>query len=526
MVLLCCGSRPEEAPIEKSTPVYDAVVYPVHLLDQSTLKQELVTWVLSFNDVLSAALLHQSLCKLLEIGDWKKLGTRLRVRGDGFMEAYAPKEFSAQTPCCTFFHEKFFDTPIESDPVGKHFVLPNKRAFTQRYPSDYRLHFLPPGVPSTVQDIVDGGLSQLVLRVLSFRDATIVTLSWPPNSMDTASFRALLQNWSLCMAGRTDEVATVFGAREDALVKLVIIAERERNLDELRRDRKLKALSQNPISKWWTRRSHKPLQSRMVFIPQAIYDSFMKEIRKDIASILEDDVQRSMTSAADIILAWMSKLQAAADPKPKGVLSTSMVNLRCRISTLRDPSGEYLQNLTLPAYSYMSPEEATDTIGAIALHHKHNMQDQMSEHQLLALARHIIDKKRRGKNPLPMCDVSNMPCLEFQNFSPLQLFSAADFSPAVVCAGEFDNPRWNPPGRVTTAYYLMESTNLDESVCAVLGKDLGGNFWMTCQLEPEVWIKVEEELYNLQKSVNSPTSGHCIRFYNYSTRKVSVRTSF
>ncbi|KID76303.1 O-acetyltransferase PaAT-2 [Metarhizium brunneum] len=522
----CCGRRPKKAGTEKLTPVHDEVVYPVHFLDQSTLQQELVTWVLSFNDVLSAVPLHQSLCTLLEIGDWKKLGTRLRVRNDGLMEAYAPKVFTAQNPPCTFFHEKFFDTPIQRDPIGKHFILPNKRAFTQRYPSDYRGLFLPPGVPSTVQDIVDGGLSQLVLRVLSFRDATMVTLSWPPNSMDTAGFKALLQNWSLCMAGRMDEVATVFGAREDVLEKLVMSAEEKKNLDELRVDRKLKALSQNPISKWWRRRSHKPLQSRMVFIPQAIYDDFMKEIREDIASILEDDDQRPVTTAADIILAWISKLQAAADLKPRGVLSTSLVNLRCRMSTLRDPSGEYIQNLTLPCYSYISPEEATDTIGAIALQHKHNTQDQTSEHQLLALAKHVIDKKKRGKNPLPIYNVSRIPLLEFHNFSPLQLFSAADFSPAVVCADAFDGPRWNPPGRMTAAYYLMESTNFDESVCAVLGKDLGGNFWMTCQLEPEVWVKVEEELYNLQKTVNSPTSGHCIRFYDYSARKVSVRSTF
>jgi hypothetical protein len=65
---------------DKSPPDHDGVVFPVHLLDQSALQQELVTWVLSFNDVLSAACLHQSLCALLEIGDWKKLGTRLRIR--------------------------------------------------------------------------------------------------------------------------------------------------------------------------------------------------------------------------------------------------------------------------------------------------------------------------------------------------------------------------------------------------------------------------------------------------------------
>lgn len=429
-------------------------------------------------------------------------------------------------PACTLFHAKWFNTPIESDPVGKHFVLPNRRAFTQKYPADYREHFLPPGVPSTVQDLVDGKYSQLVLRILSFQDATILTVSWPRNTMDTAGFKALLQNWSLCMAGRGHEVADVYGAQEDILEKFIINAQEKQKLDEFRMNKNLTALSQGILPNWWRRRSHNPLQSRMVYIPKAIYDDFMTEIREDIADILEDDDQRPVTTAADIILAWMTKLQAAADIKQRGVLSTSMVNLRCRISTLRDPSGEYLQTLTLPAYSYISPEEATDTIGAISLQHKHVMHDQTSEHQMIALAKHVIDKKKRGKNPLPIYYNSSLPRLEFNNFSPLHLFSAADFSPAVISEGEWAHPRFNPPGTMTTAYYLMDATSPNENVCAVLGRDVGGNFWMTCQLEPEVWVKVEEALYDLQKTVNSPTSGHSMRFYDYSSRRVSIRSTF
>jgi hypothetical protein len=328
------------------------------------------------------------------------------------------------------------------------------------------------------------------------------------------------------MAGRTDEVATVFGAREDALEKLVLDAEEKKTLSELRLDKKITAWSQTLVPSWWRRRSHKPTQSRMVYIPQAIYDDFMTDIRQDIADTLQDDDQRPVTTAADIILAWITKLQAAADLKQRGVLSTSMVNLRYRFSTLRDPSGEYLQNLTLPAYSYLSPEEAAEAIGAVALQHKHNMHNQNTEQQMLTLAKYIMDGKKRGRQPLPMYDGCSVAQLEFHNFSQLNLLSAADFSPAVESTGTFECPRFNLPGRMTAAYYLMDRTNPNESVCAVLGKDVGGNFWMTCQLEPEVWVKIEEDLYNLQKAVNSPTSGHSIRFYDYSARKVSIRSTF
>lgn len=79
MMISCCGQRPKKTGTERSLSEPDEVVYPFHVLDRPTLDEELVTWVLSFNDVLSAISLHQSLCTLLEIGDWRKLGARLRV---------------------------------------------------------------------------------------------------------------------------------------------------------------------------------------------------------------------------------------------------------------------------------------------------------------------------------------------------------------------------------------------------------------------------------------------------------------
>lgn len=56
-------------------------VYPVHMLDDTnTLRGIVVTWTLRFNDVLNADALSTSLSKLLEIGDWRKVGGRLRLK--------------------------------------------------------------------------------------------------------------------------------------------------------------------------------------------------------------------------------------------------------------------------------------------------------------------------------------------------------------------------------------------------------------------------------------------------------------
>lgn len=71
------GASPARSP---PAPVETDDVYPVHMLDDTkTLRDIVVTWTLRFNDVLDAEKLHASLAKLLEIGDWRKVGGRLRL---------------------------------------------------------------------------------------------------------------------------------------------------------------------------------------------------------------------------------------------------------------------------------------------------------------------------------------------------------------------------------------------------------------------------------------------------------------
>jgi hypothetical protein len=56
-------------------------VYPTHMLDDNpTLRGIVLTWTMCFNDVLDPDKLYVALSRLLEIGDWRKLGGRLRLK--------------------------------------------------------------------------------------------------------------------------------------------------------------------------------------------------------------------------------------------------------------------------------------------------------------------------------------------------------------------------------------------------------------------------------------------------------------
>lgn len=59
----------------------DDDIYPVHMLDDTEgTRNYMVGQTFKFNDVLDAEKLHASLSRLLEIGDWRKLGGRLRFK--------------------------------------------------------------------------------------------------------------------------------------------------------------------------------------------------------------------------------------------------------------------------------------------------------------------------------------------------------------------------------------------------------------------------------------------------------------
>lgn len=61
--------------IVDETPYVPDDVYPLHTLD---FNPNYVDWVMRFNDLLDADMLKKSLSRLLEIGDWRKLGGRFR----------------------------------------------------------------------------------------------------------------------------------------------------------------------------------------------------------------------------------------------------------------------------------------------------------------------------------------------------------------------------------------------------------------------------------------------------------------
>lgn len=77
MTMLGWGPTQVE-PVEPQRVPTDEVL-PMHHFDDNAINRSIIlAWTLRFNDVLDADKLHDGLARLLEIGDWRKLGGRLR----------------------------------------------------------------------------------------------------------------------------------------------------------------------------------------------------------------------------------------------------------------------------------------------------------------------------------------------------------------------------------------------------------------------------------------------------------------
>lgn len=72
------GRKPKR--VQQPPRVATDDVYPVHFFDDTKpFRGMLLNWTLRFDDVLDADKLQSSLARLLEIGDWRKLGGRMRL---------------------------------------------------------------------------------------------------------------------------------------------------------------------------------------------------------------------------------------------------------------------------------------------------------------------------------------------------------------------------------------------------------------------------------------------------------------
>ncbi|KAF4457931.1 Chloramphenicol acetyltransferase-like domain protein [Fusarium austroafricanum] len=482
-------------------------IYPASFFDDTkTFRDMMLLWTFHFNDVLDPDKLHGSLARLLEIGDWRKIGGRQRINAQGKLEFHVPKTFTPERPALKYSH-KVFDMKIEDHPLGKKF--PKVAGKPSLHIGSHAFKEFAATSDDAVDgsDLLIGDKPQMSLNIVSFNDATLVSLVFCHTLMDAGGLQALLQNWSLVLAGRESEVSPVLVARDDIARAIAKGLVDDEDLGKSTQDEELKIAPKLlsglqmlifGIRFLWDLFWYGTAESRSIFLPKTTMDRLRREAMDEItASPSTTEVERPFISEGDVISAWTAKRVAESDSRQLPVSIINAVNLRYRFKSLTQSTGVYVQNLSLCAFTFVSAAAARGPLGPIALANRKHLVDQITQPQIRALLRTLIAETEKGKD-VTLFGESNMRLVVISNWTKAELTQAADFSSAVVRQGEGHETRKNSLGQMTQVYPSMPKESImSKNVMAIKGKDNEGNYWLDGRFATRTWLKFEDEIERL-----------------------------
>ncbi|KHN95518.1 Chloramphenicol acetyltransferase-like domain protein [Metarhizium album ARSEF 1941] len=488
----------------------DDQIYPTHFMDNSRgLKNLVLAWTLRFNDVLDGDKLHDALWRLFEIGDWRKLGGRLRVGKGRKLEMHVPQTFTKNRPPVAYTKEAF-DVLIAEDSLAKHLPSPTERPSLQRPASDFRSLSVRPDAPSTIKELVSRDIPQVSLHVVTFKDATLVSIAWPHVLMDGMSLQGLLRAWSLVLAGKDDQVPALLGAKDDVLYAAAQDAApgdewvlRHTILTGLR-------FLLFVVQFLWSVLTERTVECRAICLPKSAMATLRRQALDEAAVAKPGQGSDPWISEGDVIMAWGIRMTALAQPSPRPVNGMGALDMRSRIPEFTNSKGVYIQNLVIGSSVQLSKDDARQPLGVIASRCREALATQATAPQLRSFLFALRTVWDAGKDPILLPGAWNGELFTISNWTKGNFVNLLDFSPAVIKTGQADDARTNPSGTmIYHQFFVLGHDATLRNVIAVLGKDRLDNYWMMGYFPTRTWAVIEKEMEKMGETGGAmSTDGH------------------
>ncbi|OAA74946.1 alpha/beta hydrolase fold-3 [Akanthomyces lecanii RCEF 1005] len=496
-------------------------VYPVHMFDDyKGPRSIMMQWIFRVDAQLDASKLRSALTRVLETGDWRKLAGRLHCtvcitgglvllqhadlewQKTGGLEIHVPHTFTDQDPAFTYTHRDYSTETFDDD--AKRRAFPKADSGPQVYartPSANESVFAP-GTPKTLQEHMERGLPQLGLHISTFKDVTLIELTWPHTVMDGTGQRELLAAWSLALADREHEIKPLAGAREDVAWHIAGQYTDEQIYPNVVRDRELTGFRKLFFfcRLFWRHLTGPRADWRIFYLPKPVIRTWREDVFQLPTGSKTDE--HPFVSDGDLICAWLVSLAAVGrHPSTRYVIAGSF-NCRARIPALRDAPGVYMQNLLGLYFASITPDDVagpSSSLARIALAHRAEVAAQTTESQVLhhfQRRRNAAETQREPGMPF-YCRSDEVPVL-CNNLAGLRIGAAADFGPAVVVAGT-GGPVAS--GRVVSHHYLStDDKNRPVPYFICLDQDEGG-YWIRGNASAQTWDKIIREIGTVDADV-------------------------
>ncbi|KAF3761042.1 hypothetical protein M406DRAFT_296579 [Cryphonectria parasitica EP155] len=498
--------RPARVPTDEVIPMYDFDSRP-------QIRDIIIGWTLRFDDILDADKLHVALVRLLEIGDWRKLGGRLRKNGNGQLEIHIPAEFTPKRPAVRFSHE-IIDMAIAEHPLAVQLPTPTTSGSIQEGADQFETLAAPEDAPRCLGDFLARDVSQLGLHVVSFSDATLVSLTFPHTMCDLLGLQAIVDNWVKILSGREDDVVPLLGVHEDPIADV--------GTGPLHKYEEKWALKDNIMSGFgwfrfvltmiWDAIRLGPSEQHMIYLPASSLARLRESAKADLAAVTSSNIiydwhpQNVYLTDNDILTAWITRMAARSlspGSSHRSITFVQFFELRGRLPAVFQPPERavYIGNFIFACWAHLTARDAQHApLGAIAGRYRAFLAAQTTEGQVRGLLRVFRERTAAGRRIGAMRPDSMM--ITCSNWSKAKFFAAVDFSPAVVRKGKsFGQPKF---GSGRPVYYhglnlrpLGSGRSRQVGAATgvnILGKDAGGNYWIMAMLPPKSWPMIQQEL--------------------------------
>ncbi|KIL94049.1 hypothetical protein FAVG1_02611 [Fusarium avenaceum] len=484
-------------------------ILPVYYFDDTPLLRNCVQcWTLRFNEPLDAGMLCRALSDVLDRPGWRKLGGRIRMNEKGKLEIHIPQEFTSARPALEFHHEEY-KVGIDEHPVASKLPKPTPDRPSIQDRSDFTSLGVPPGTPLCLNDYLKSDRPQLTLHVVSFTDATLVSICWPHIAVDAMSLRELGVAWSLALSGRASEILPMLSSGDDpmgqagndpAFTKPYPLVQHQINGWRMY----VFALFYVFDLIWWRK-----MESKTIFLPRRN----VKQLRNEAMESLSENGSSPFISEGDTISSWLSIFVASA-LFPRGSNRPFTIgnafDLRGRAPSIfpaGSDRGAYVQNAIFPCWTIIPAESMhhrnPNSLGNIALALRTTIKQQTTEDSIHAQARLTRESLDFAGIP-PIFGDANLFYLQFTNWSRCNFFEAVDFSAATT-----ENPNFVTAQKASSSWQSSDLTqghpvyyhSLGISPNNALGRNISiisrtpnGDYWIDGSYPPEVWKAIESSI--------------------------------
>ncbi|KXJ86384.1 hypothetical protein Micbo1qcDRAFT_152972 [Microdochium bolleyi] len=503
----------------------NVVYYPVSIYDEMPAVSDSTPAVLMrFDDVLDATKLRDGLVRLLDIGDWRKLrGRFVRNPATGRVQMHvavtsanadSDSESQSEAEPITYSHIQY-DVSLAEHPLAAQLPVVEQQLQLQRGLGHFAEFCYAAGAPAKMGDYIHTGKPPVSLRVTSFLDATLVSVTWSHVLMDGVAFQRMMESWCLVLAGREDEVRAESYARRQAVAAIPV--ERYVWADRIITGWKFIVFAVQMV---WTMVWQSRVTNRTLVLPAA----FMAELRGEAMRALPAGT--SFVSDGDIICAWFTRLLVKAHRWSGPVTQLNVVDIRSRVPGVFDPEAVYLQNLTSPALTFLHARDFAQTtapassaggsstsgvspLGSIAAQIRSSVAMQTTAAQVRAIFRLAMPGAIKNNRP-PVFGEATSRLAIVSNWNKARFILDTDFSPAIVpgSRSKIQNGKeaaaaegGAPPGRMAYEFTgQVVQTALIRDTAVIVGKDHGGNYWLSLYLAEAVIGAAGQEIARAEQA--------------------------